>query len=125
MYNEKYLKAKIKSYNGKINTNFQNNKMPKEDSKYICLSVILIDSVFRTGKNYYPQVFLEECKYVVKEEKIPKYIIEDIEVSSDSEKENSDEENSDEKNSDEKNLKNTNITHILKLIFETYNKYFL
>ena len=99
--------------------------MPKEDSKYICLSVILIDSVFRTGKNYYPQVFLEECKYVVKEEKIPKYIIEDIEVSSDSERENSDEENSDEKNSDEKNLKNTNITHILKLIFEAYNKYFL
>ena len=105
MYNEKYLKAKIKSYNGKINTNFQNNKMPKEDSKYICLSVILIDSVFRTGKNYYPQVFLEECKYVVKEEKIPKYIIEDIEVSSDSERENSDEENSDEKNSDEKKFK--------------------
>ena len=99
--------------------------MPKEDSKYICLSVILIDSVFRTGKNYYPQVFLEECKYVVKEEKIPKYIIQDIEVSSDSERENSDEENSDEKNSDEKNLKNTNITHILKLIFEAYNKYFL
>ena len=99
--------------------------MPKEDSKYICLSVILIDSVFRTGKNYYPQVFLEECKYVVKEEKIPKYIIEDIEVSSDSERENSDEENSDEKNSDKKNLKNTNITHILKLIFEAYNKYFL
>ena len=99
--------------------------MPKEDSKYICLSVILIDSVFRTGKSYYPQVFLEECKYVVKEEKIPKYIIEDIEVSSDSERENSDEESSDEKNSDEKNLKNTNITHILKLIFEAYNKYFL
>ena len=54
--------------------------MPKEDSKYICLSVILIDSVFRTGKNHYPHVFLEECKYFVKEEKIPKYIMEDIEV---------------------------------------------
>ena len=26
------------------------------------LSVILIDSVFRTAKNYYPQVFIEECK---------------------------------------------------------------
>ena len=25
VYNEKYLKAKIKSYNGKINTNFHNN----------------------------------------------------------------------------------------------------
>ena len=41
--------------------------MPKESSQCICLSVTLIDSVFRTGNNYYPPVFLEECKYVVKE----------------------------------------------------------
>ena len=51
VYNEKYLKAKVKSYNGKINTNFWNNKIPKEGSQFICLSVILIDSVFRTGKD--------------------------------------------------------------------------
>ena len=70
VYNEKYLKAKIKSYNGKINTNFHDNKIPKEGSQFICLSVILIDSVFRTGKNYYPQVFLEECKHVIKEKSI-------------------------------------------------------
>ena len=43
--------------------------MPKEGSQYICLLVILIDSVFRTGKNYYPQVYLEECKYVTKEKR--------------------------------------------------------
>ena len=36
VYNEKYLKAKIKSYNGKTNTNFHNNKIPKEDSQFIC-----------------------------------------------------------------------------------------
>ena len=41
-YNEKYLKTKIKSYNGKINTNFRNSKIPKDDSQCICLSVILI-----------------------------------------------------------------------------------
>ena len=69
VYNKKYLKAKIKSYNGKINTNFHNNKVPKEGSQFICFSVILIDSVFTTGKNYYPQVLLEECKYVAKERK--------------------------------------------------------
>ena len=74
----KYLKAKIKSYNGKINTNFHDNKIPKEGSQFICLSVILVDSVFRTGKNCYPPVFLEECKHVVKEKKIHKYIIDDI-----------------------------------------------
>ena len=29
-YNEKYLKAKINSYNGKINENFHNDKIPTE-----------------------------------------------------------------------------------------------
>ena len=58
MYNEKYLKAKIKSYNGKINTKITIIKYQKQGSQFICLSVILIDSLFRTGKNYYPQVFL-------------------------------------------------------------------
>ena len=61
----------------------------------------MIDSVFRTGNNYYPQVFLEECKYVVKEKTMSKYIIDDIDISSDSDEKNSDEENSDEENSDE------------------------
>ena len=69
VYYEKYLKAKRKSYNGKINTNFYNNKIPKEGSQFISLSVTLIDSVFRTGKIYYRQVFSEECKYLVKEKK--------------------------------------------------------
>ena len=50
VYNEKYLKAKIQSYNGKIRTNFYSNKIPKEDSQYICLSIILIDSVLEQVK---------------------------------------------------------------------------
>ena len=35
VYNEKYLKVKIKSHNGKTNKNFHNNKIPKEGSKLI------------------------------------------------------------------------------------------
>ena len=30
VYNEKYLKTKIKSYDGKINKNFHNNKYPEK-----------------------------------------------------------------------------------------------
>ena len=60
VYNEKYLKSKIKSYKGKISTNFCDDRIPKEDSHCICLSVILLDSVFKMGKMYYPQVILEE-----------------------------------------------------------------
>ena len=64
VYSEKYLKAKVKSNNVKINTNFYNNKILKGGSQFICLSVVLMDSAFRTGKNSYLQVILEECKYV-------------------------------------------------------------
>ena len=62
VYNEKYLKTKIKSYIGKINTDFYNNEIPKEGSQCIGLSVILIGLVYRKDKGYYPQVFLEECR---------------------------------------------------------------
>ena len=48
--------------------------MPKEGSHCICLSVILIDFVFKIGKNYYPQMFLEECKYIVKEKEVTRQI---------------------------------------------------
>ena len=53
-------------------------------------------------------MFLQECKYVAKKKKIPKYIIGNIEVPSDSNKENCDEENSDEDNSHEKNSNEPN-----------------
>ena len=32
---EKYLKTKIRSYNGKTNTSFHNNKMPNKGSQFI------------------------------------------------------------------------------------------
>ena len=39
VYNERYLKTKLKSYNGKINPNFHNNTIQKEPSQCICLSL--------------------------------------------------------------------------------------
>ena len=54
----------------------------KEPKHCIGPSVILIASVFKTGKNYYPQVFLEECKYIIKEKKVIRYITDDLEISS-------------------------------------------
>ena len=68
----------------------------------------MIDSVFRTGKNYFSQVFLEERKYVVKEKRMPEYITDDIEISSDSDREDSDEENPDLENFDRENFNEEN-----------------
>ena len=85
VYGEKYIKSKTEVYNKKINTDFPGNKMWKEGSEYICLSVFLLGSVYKKDKNYYPQVFLEECKHVIKEKKksIKNFITDDVEISSD------------------------------------------
>ena len=81
MYNEKYLKTKGNSYDGKINTNFDGGA--KQGSHCVCLLVIVIDFVFKMFKNYYPQLFLEVFKYIVKENKISKFINKETEISSD------------------------------------------
>ena len=65
--------------------------MSKEGSYCICLSVILIDLIFIMGKNYYPQVFLEELRYIVKKKEVTGHIIEDLEVSCDDSDESNEE----------------------------------
>ena len=69
----------------------------------------MIDAVFKTGKNYYPLVYLEAFKHVIKEKEISEYINGDIEISfDDSDREVSDEENSNEEISDEENSNGEN-----------------
>ena len=77
----KYIKTKIKTYAGNIITNFHNKKMPKEKVPCKCLSIIMIDSVTKANKKYYPQTLLEECKYTQEKIKIEIYINEDLEDS--------------------------------------------
>ena len=78
---DKYIKTKIKTYAGSIITNFHNKKMPKEKAPCKCLSIIMIDSVIKANKKYYPQTLLEECKYIQEKIKIKNYINEDLENS--------------------------------------------
>ena len=78
---DKYIETKIKTYPGSIFTNFHNKKMSKEKAPCKCLSVIMIDSVLRANKKYYPQTLLEECKYTQEKIKIQNYINDDLEDS--------------------------------------------
>ena len=80
--NDKYIKTKIKSYGDKVNTNFQGKKVPKENASYKCLSLIMLDSVIRADKKYYPQKLLEECKYKVTRNKVENLINDDLDSSS-------------------------------------------
>ena len=82
--NDKYKKTKIKIYADSIVTNFHNKKIPKEKLQCKCLSVIILDSVIKANKKYYPQTFLEECKYVQEKIKTEKYIDDDLKSDKDS-----------------------------------------
>ena len=80
--NDKYIKAKTKMYENRVNTNFQCKKVPKKDASYKCLSLIVLDSVVRVSKKYCPQTFLEECKYVIRKNKMENLINDDLDLSS-------------------------------------------
>ena len=53
---QKYLKDKVREYDGKIKTNFLGNSVPKENMHYTSIACITIDSVMRIDKKIPPQV---------------------------------------------------------------------
>ena len=65
VYDEKYINAKVREFNGVIKTNFLGDEIRKENVHYTCIACITIDSVKRMEK-IYPQVYLEKCKYKIK-----------------------------------------------------------
>ena len=95
---DKYIKTKIKTYEKSIITNFHNKKTPKEKAPCKCLSIIMIDSVNKANKKYYPQTLLEECKYTQEKMKTENYIDKELEKSkSDSDANNETESDIDNK----------------------------
>ena len=84
VYEYKYLKAKVREFDGVIKTNFLGKGMPKENMYYTCIACITIDSVMNINKKNHLQVYLEECKYRAKKTKIPKFIKTKLKSDSDS-----------------------------------------
>ena len=64
--------------------------MPKENVHYTCIACITIDSVLRTDKKNYPQLYLEECKYRAKKIQTSRFINTELKSDSDSESRDSD-----------------------------------
>ena len=76
---KKYLKTKIREFDGNIKTNFLVNNIRKENTYYTCIACMTLDFVFKMGKKNYPQVYLEECKYKVKKRNTPRFINTELE----------------------------------------------
>ena len=84
VYDKKYLKTKVREYDGVIKTNFLGNDVPKENMHYTCIACITIHSVMRLEKKNYPQVYLEEYKYKIKKIQTLTFINTELDLDSES-----------------------------------------
>ena len=84
-YINKFEKNKIamQQYKDSIITNLYNKKIPEERVQHKCLSIIILESVLYAYEKYYPQTFLEECKYAKEKIKTNNYIDAELESESD------------------------------------------
>ena len=64
--------TKVKTFK-MVKTLFSDDIIPEEKVECVCISCISVDSVLKIDKKYYPQVYLEQCKYKVKERKIKSF----------------------------------------------------
>ena len=70
--------------------------MAKENVPCKCLSIIILDSVIKAKKKYYPQTLLEECKYEQEKIKMENLIDDDLEKSLPDESDNDSDDESNE-----------------------------
>ena len=50
IYDQKYLKAKVREFDGVIKTNFLGNDTPKQNMLYTCIACITIDPITKMDK---------------------------------------------------------------------------
>ena len=69
------MKDKIQSHGDEV-IDFYDKNIPEVDSNHACLAVIDLDSALKKDDNYYPQMFLKECKYI--EKKVIRHIVDNL-----------------------------------------------
>ena len=87
VYDQTYIKGKVKEFDGVIKTNLLGDEIPKENMYYTCIACITFDSVMKMNEKNYPEVYLEECKYKIKKIQMSRFINVEPESYSDSDSE--------------------------------------
>ena len=61
VYDDRYIKTKIRTYSDKVYTNFCGLNVPEDDIECQSFTVISIDSLLVYKSKYYLQVYSEFC----------------------------------------------------------------
>ena len=86
-YDAKYIKTKIKKNIQTVwlQIFFKKYQKKKCHANVYQIIIIMLDSVIKSDETYYPQTFLEKCKYVQEKIKLENYIDEELDWDSDDE----------------------------------------
>ena len=64
LYDHRYIKTKIRTYQDKVYTNFRCLNVPEDDIECESFTVTFIDSLLVYDEKYYLQVFLNNLPYI-------------------------------------------------------------
>ena len=82
VYDEKYIKGKVRKFNGVIKAIFSGDEIPKENAHCVCITCFTNDPVMTVEKKNYLQAYLQECQYRMKKIKMHKFINTELESES-------------------------------------------
>ena len=74
VYNDRYIKTKIRTYGDKVYANFRVLNAPKDDIECKSFKVISIDSLLVYKNKYYLQVYLDNCVYKIVNKQMTYYL---------------------------------------------------
>ena len=78
VYDDRYIKTKIRTYGDKVYTNFRGLNVLEDDIEWESFTVISIDSLLAYYSKYYLQVYLDNCAYKSVIKQMTDYLSENI-----------------------------------------------
>ena len=69
IYDGRYIKTKIRTYNNKVSTNFRDINIPEKGIEYESFRVIYTNSLLVYKSKYYLEVYLDNCAYKIETSK--------------------------------------------------------
>ena len=74
VYDDRYIKTKIRTFGDKVYTNFRELNVPEDDIECEYSTVISIDFLLVYENKYYVQVYLDNCAYKIANKQMADYL---------------------------------------------------
>ena len=78
VYDDRYIKTKLRTYGNKVYTTFGGLNEPDDDIQCESFTVISINFLLAYDKKYYLQVYLDNCAYKIIKKQMPDYLDENL-----------------------------------------------